>query len=97
MKHTNKMVNIESNPLNGSSFMNYLRNKYMEKQTAVDYLFEQLWDAPKDKFVWQSILKKAKEMEKEQILKAYEDGYYADVVKSEDEFNIYYTKNYGDK
>jgi hypothetical protein len=31
MKHTNKMVNIESNPLNGSSFMNELRNKYMEK------------------------------------------------------------------
>jgi hypothetical protein len=25
------MVNIESNPLNGSSFMNDLRNKYMEK------------------------------------------------------------------
>ena len=31
MKHTNEMVNIESNPLNGSSFMNDLRNKYMEK------------------------------------------------------------------
>jgi hypothetical protein len=60
-----EMVNIESNPLNGSSFMNELRDKYMEKQTAVEYLFEQLWDTPKDKFVWQSILKKAKEVEKE--------------------------------
>jgi hypothetical protein len=59
------MVNIESNPLNGNSFMNDLRNKYMEKQTAVEYLFEQLWDTPKDKLTWYSILKKAKEMEKE--------------------------------
>jgi hypothetical protein len=73
-KHTNKMVNIESNPLNGSSFMNDLRNKYMEKQTAVEYLFEQLWDAPKDKLTWYSILKKAKEMEKEQIINARIDG-----------------------
>ena len=75
MKHTNKMVNIESNPLNGNSFMNDLRNKYIEKQTAVEYLFEQLWDAPKDKFVWQSILKKAKEMEKEQRMMAYNAGH----------------------
>ena len=35
--------------------------------------------------------------EKEQILKAYEDGYYGDVVKHEDEFKNYYTKTYGDK
>jgi hypothetical protein len=37
------------------------------------------------------------EEEKEQILKAYEDGYYGDVVKHEDEFKNYYTKTYGDK
>ena len=35
----------------------------MEKQTAVEYLFEQLWEEPKDKFTWHTILKKAKEME----------------------------------
>jgi hypothetical protein len=34
------------------------------------------------------------EAEKEQILKAYEDGYYGDVVKHEDEFKNYYTKTY---
>jgi hypothetical protein len=67
-----EMVNIESNPVNGNSFMNDLRNKYMEKQTAVEYLFEQLWDAPKDKFVWQSILKKAKEMEEKQTFNTKE-------------------------
>jgi len=63
------MVNIESNPLNGNSFMNDLRNKYMEKQTAVEYLFEQLWDTPKDKLTWYSILSKAKEMEETQTIK----------------------------
>ena len=33
------------------------------KQTAVDWLFEQLWDTPKDKFMWYYILTKAKKME----------------------------------
>ena len=33
------------------------------KQTAVDWLFEQLWDTPKDKFMWYYILTKAKNME----------------------------------
>ena len=91
-KHTNKMVNIESNPLNGSSFMNDLRNKYMEKQTAVEYLFEQLWDAPKDKFVWQSILKKAKEIEKVQIEKAFVSGEHQQGF--EDEAQQYYNETY---
>jgi hypothetical protein len=38
----------------------------MEQQTALEYLFEQLWETPKDKFTWNAILEKAKEMEKEQ-------------------------------
>ena len=86
------MVNIESNPLNGSSFMNDLRNKYMEKQTAVEYLFEQLWDAPKDKFVWQSILKKAKEIEKEQMLEVSKAGCFSTF-----EFEQYYNETFNTK
>ncbi len=38
----------------------------MEKQTAVEWLFEQLWETPKDRLTWHTILKKAKEMEKKQ-------------------------------
>lgn len=39
----------------------------MEKnKTAVDWLFHQLWEEPKDKFTWYAMLEKAKEMEKEQ-------------------------------
>ncbi len=45
------------------------------KQTAVQWLFKQLWEEPKDKMVWYDILDKAKEMEKEQTEKAYSEGY----------------------
>ena len=38
------------------------------KQTAVEYLFEQLWETPKDKLTWNTILSKAKKMEKEQMI-----------------------------
>jgi len=42
----------------------------MAQQTALEYLFEQLWETPKDKFTWNAILEKAKEMEKQRF-----DGY----------------------
>jgi len=32
--------------------------------SAVDYLFEQLWEQPKDKLTWYAILKQAKAKEK---------------------------------
>jgi hypothetical protein len=44
------------------------------KQTAVDWLFQQLWQTPKDKFTWYSILEQAKQMEKERIETAYNKG-----------------------
>jgi len=48
----------------------------MEKtQTAVDWLFEKLWEEPKDRIIWQSIFEKAKAMEKEQIIDAHDAAY----------------------
>jgi len=44
------------------------------KQTAVDWLFEQLWETPKDKLNWYAILYHAKQMEKEQIIQAFNDN-----------------------
>jgi hypothetical protein len=44
------------------------------KQTSVEWLFEQLWETPKDKLTWYSILEKAKQMEKERIETAYNKG-----------------------
>ncbi len=73
----------------------------MKKQTAVEWYFTELWNAPKDKFIWHSILIKVKEMEKEQIKEAYKCGscdleiQYSDVgeINSEQYFN----ETYGDK
>jgi len=44
------------------------------KQTAVEWLFRQLWEEQKDKMVWYAIMAKAKEMEKEQIVDAFNSG-----------------------
>jgi hypothetical protein len=67
MKHTNKMVNIESNPVNGSSFMNDLRNKYMEKQTAVEWIVSKL--SITFQTMYSEEIEQAKEMEKEKYEK----------------------------
>jgi hypothetical protein len=39
----------------------------MAQQTAVEWLFEKLWDEPKDKFTWYALREKAIQMEKEQL------------------------------
>lgn len=36
------------------------------KQTPVEWLFQKLWDEPKDKLTWYAIREKAIQMEKEQ-------------------------------
>jgi hypothetical protein len=46
------------------------------KQTAVDWMFAQLWDTPKDKLTWYKIAGDAKDMEKEQIIEAYQYGWW---------------------
>jgi hypothetical protein len=47
----------------------------MEKNmTAIEWMFQSLWEEPKDRLTWQSILEEAKEMEKEQIVEAFNSG-----------------------
>ena len=60
------------------------------KQTAVEWYFTELWNAPKDKFVWHTILIKAKQMEKDQIEQAFLDGYKSHPYLVEK----YYKENY---
>lgn len=43
-------------------------------KTAVEWLFHQLWEEPKDKFTWYAILEKAKEMEKKQIINTWTEA-----------------------
>jgi hypothetical protein len=63
------------------------------KDTAVYWLFEKLWETPKDKFTWYSILEQAKQMEKEQIIDAYDKGEFNQGCNEDAE--QYYNENYG--
>lgn len=38
-----------------------------KKQSSVEWLIDELWNTPKDKFEWHLILRQAKEMHKEEI------------------------------
>ena len=62
------------------------------KQTAVEWLFQQLWETPKDKLTWHSILEQAKQMEKEQIIDAYDKGEFNQGCNEDAE--QYYNENY---
>jgi hypothetical protein len=42
--------------------------------TATQWLFEKLWDTPKDKFEWYAILKKAEEMYEKQMFECIDTG-----------------------
>jgi hypothetical protein len=46
---------------------------------ALDWMFEELWNTPKDKFEWNAILKKARNMQKEH--NRNRKGYESNVVK----------------
>ena len=67
----------------------------MAQQTAVEYLFEQLWNTPIDKFTWNAILEKAKEMEKEQIIDAFCTGEFQEEYEYEPE--LYYDQTFKNK
>jgi glutamine synthetase adenylyltransferase len=53
-----------------------------KKQTAVDWLFEQLWDTPKDKFMWCYILTKSKKMEESNLNRHQLKGFIAGVLSA---------------
>jgi hypothetical protein len=53
---------------------NSKKNKMNTKTTAVQYLFEKLWETPKDKLTWNAIFKVAKQMEQYQIEEAFDEG-----------------------
>jgi hypothetical protein len=66
------------------------------KQTAVDWLFNKLWDTPKDKFAWQIILKEAKQREKMQIEAANLNG-ASSAIMHKYHLGQYYKETYEDK
>jgi hypothetical protein len=71
------------------------------KQTATDWMFDQLWETQKDKLAWFKILMEAKHIHEQQIKEAYKCGacdleiQYSPVGEINSE--QYYNENYGDK
>jgi hypothetical protein len=45
------------------------------RKNSIDYLFQQLWDTPKDKLTWYAILKEVKKMHKQEIIDAYQTSH----------------------
>jgi hypothetical protein len=70
-----------------------MENKSM---TAVEWLFKQLWDEPKDKFTWYAILKQANEIDKHNIKEAFVIG---KISSKTNDLNSekYYAETYGKK
>jgi len=67
-----------------------------KKETSVDWLFDQLWETPKDKLAWFKILMEAKEMEREQIIRARQDGLDNGFSNGSWDSNLYYNETYND-
>jgi hypothetical protein len=71
------------------------RKYKLKTMTVVEQLFEKLWNEPKDKLTWYHLLKLAKEMEKEQIIKAYNKSFenrYLPYHTAEQYYNDTYIK-----
>ena len=66
------------------------------KQTAVDWLFEKLWETPKDKLTWYAILEQAKAMHREEIIDAFWSGDNSDCT-SEDNSKEYAEQYYNEQ
>ena len=57
--------------------MEHLSKKTMSnKQSSIEWLFYKLWETPKDKLNWHSILKQAKEMHKQESIAAQMDMFH---------------------
>jgi hypothetical protein len=64
----------------------------MSKQTAVDFLLDNMHYSTSTK--WQDIIDKSKEMEKEQIIDAWEDGHNSfSSINVEQYYKETYTSN----
>ena len=69
-----------------------------KKQSSVEWLFVELWNTPKDKFQWHSILRKAKAMHKEEMFEYIEQKYCIGQMSMEFhklEFEPYYNETFG--
>lgn len=69
-----------------------------KKLTSTEWLFEQLWETPKDKLTWNALLEQAKEMEKQQIIDAWIVGAFGtgEFITTNHNPEQYYKETYGE-
>ncbi len=65
--------------------------------TATEWLFNQLWDTPKDKLTWYALLKQANEMFEDQIISAASDHCYPTCESARTEAEQYYNETFKSK
>ena len=69
----------------------------MSEQSSVQWLFQQLWDTPKDKFEWQSIFLMAHQMHQEEMFEYIKQKYCIGQMSLEFhtlEFEQYYNETF---
>jgi len=64
--------------------------------TSIEWLFNELWETPKDKFTWYSILSKAQEMHKQEIIDA-SNGYTTTELLGVTKGEYYYQETFVSK
>jgi hypothetical protein len=64
------------------------------KETAVEWLFHQLWEEPKDKFTWYAILKQAKEQEEKMYFEFFKAGQDS-MEEGGKSYDQYYNEKFG--
>lgn len=66
-------------------------------KTPTEWLFEKLWETPKDKLTWFAILEQAKQMEKAQIIITFKDAQANHAMSNELRAEQYYNETYKNK
>lgn len=51
------------------------------KENSIEWLYQQLWEMPKDKLAWYAILKEANRKYEEEMVQSYANG-EADAIKT---------------
>jgi hypothetical protein len=68
------------------------------KQTATEFLFNKLWETPKDKLTWHAILEQANKMFEEQQFDFYMKGNFEGrgnyEESTKEDFELQYKKEY---
>jgi hypothetical protein len=64
---------------------------------SIEFLFERLWDEPKDKLIWHTVLNKAKDMYNKEIsddkIDEYYQNQYGDNAPDKEESQVFDTEN----